>query len=385
MRIIVAPDSYKGSLSAVGVANAMARGIGAVFPDAEVVRLPIADGGEGTVDALVTATGGRTSNLRVSGPLGEKVDAAWGILGDGSTAVIEMASASGLPLVPRNKRNPLLTSTFGTGELIRAALDAGLRRMIIGIGGSATNDGGAGMARALGVRFLDSIGRDLPEGGAALSGLARIDLSGLDTRLRETVIQVACDVNNPLCGEHGASAIYGPQKGATPEMVAELDRALRQYARIVEQTTGRVISLLPGTGAAGGLGAGLLYFTNASLLPGVNIVLEAVCFAEAVQMADLVITGEGCTDAQTAHGKAPLGVAQLARTCGVPVVCLSGGLGAGSEHVLEHGIDALQGIVCSPMALDECMARAAELVEAATIRICRLLKVGRRIGDLHET
>lgn len=385
MRIIVAPDSYKGSLSAVEVADAMARGIGAVFPAAEVVRFPIADGGEGTVDALVTATGGRLVTQEVSGPLGEPVSAVWGILGDGSTAVIEMAAASGLPLVPREKRDPRLTSTFGTGELIKAALDAGLRRIIIGIGGSATNDGGAGMARALGVRFLDGDGRDLPEGGAALAGLASINLSGLDTRLRETAIQVACDVNNPLCGEKGASAVYGPQKGATPEMVVELDRALMHYARIVEQTTGRVVSLLPGTGAAGGLGAGLLYFTSASLLPGVKIVLEAVGFARAVQSADLVITGEGCTDAQTAHGKAPLGVAQLARNCGVPVICLSGGLGAGAEHVLEHGIDALLGIVSCPMPLEECMARAAELVEAATTRICRLLRIGHEIDLHHET
>jgi len=385
MRVIVAPDSYKGSLSAVGVADAMARGIAHVFPGAEVLRFPIADGGEGTVEALVTATSGRTIVQTVTGPLGEPVSAAWGILGDGVTAVIEMAAASGLPLVPREKRNPLLTTTRGTGELIKAALDAGLRKMIIGIGGSATNDGGAGMARALGVRFLDNYGKDLPEGGAALAGLAHIDLSGLDTRLRETAIQVACDVNNPLCGEKGASAIYGPQKGATPEMVATLDMALLHYARIVEQATGRVVSLLPGTGAAGGLGAGLLYFTNAGLLPGVKIVLEAVGFADAVQTVDLVITGEGCTDAQTAHGKAPIGVAQLARNCGVPVICLSGGLGAGSEHVLEHGIDALLGIVSCPMPLEECMSRAAELIEAATVRICRLLQIGNGIGLPHET
>lgn len=385
MRIIVAPDSYKGSLSAVAVADAMARGINQVFPEAEVVRFPIADGGEGTVEALVTATRGRSIIQDVRGPLGDPVEAAWGILGDGVTAVIEMAAASGLPLVPREKRDPRLTSTHGTGELIKAALDAGLRRMIIGIGGSATNDGGAGMARALGVRFLDAGGIDLPEGGGALARLASIDLSGLDTRLRETVIQVACDVNNPLCGEKGASAIYGPQKGATPVMVVELDQALLHYAGIVEQTTGRVVSLLPGTGAAGGLGAGLLYFTNASLLPGVKIVLEAVGFSEAVQTADLVITGEGCTDSQTAHGKAPLGVAQLARNCGVPVICLSGGLGAGAEHVLEHGVDALLGIVSCPMALEECMARAEELVEAATVRVCRLLRIGHEIDLSHET
>lgn len=385
MRIILAPDSYKGSLSAVGVADAMERGIRQVFPDAEVIKFPIADGGEGTVEALVTATCGRIVTTTVRGPLGEPVEANWGVFGDGQTAVIEMATASGLTLVPRERRDPRITSTYGTGELIKAALDAGLKKIIIGIGGSATNDGGTGMARALGARFLDSSGRDLAEGGAALAGLARVDLSGLDSRLMETEIKVACDVNNPLCGEKGASAIYGPQKGATPQMVQELDQALGQYASVVEQATGRKISELPGTGAAGGLGAGMLYFTKASLLPGVKIVLDAVGFAEAVQQADLVFTGEGCTDAQTAHGKAPLGVAMLARNSGVPVICLSGGLGEGAEHVLEHGIDALLGIVSSPIPLEDCMSRADELIEAAAIRICRLLKVGQGLGLPHQT
>ncbi len=379
MRIIVAPDSYKGSLSAVEVADAMARGIASVLPDATIVSLPVADGGEGTVEALVAATHGRFVTQEVSGPLGEPVMARWGVLGDAATAVIEMAAASGLPLLPPERRNPLLTSTRGTGELIRAALDAGLRRLIIGIGGSATNDGGAGMARALGARFLDAGGAELPEGGAALARLARVDLSGLDPRLADTWIQVACDVGNPLCGENGASVVYGPQKGATPAMVRELDRALGHYARIVEQTTGRVVASQAGSGAAGGLGAGLRFFTPARLLPGVKIVLDAVGFEEALRNADLVITGEGCSDAQTAHGKTPLGVARLARRQGVPVICLSGGLGAGAEQLLEQGIDALLGIVSCPMPLEDCMARAAELVEAATSRICRLLRVGERL------
>jgi len=385
MRIILAPDSYKGSLSAVGVADAMERGIKQVFPDAEIIKFPIADGGEGTVEALVTATCGRIVTTTVRGPLGDPVDANWGVFGDGQTAVIEMATASGLTLVPREKRDPRITSTYGTGQLIKAALDAGLRKIIIGIGGSATNDGGTGMARALGVRFLDANGNELAEGGAALINLAEVDLSGLDPRLSEVTIQVACDVNNPLCGEKGASAVYGPQKGATPEMVKELDQALLQYARIVEQAIGRSLSEQPGTGAAGGLGVGLLYFTKSSLLPGVKIVLDAVGFAEAVQTADLVFTGEGCTDAQTAHGKAPLGVAMLARNSGVPVICLSGGLGTGAEHVLEHGIDALLGIVSSPMPLEDCMLRAAELIETAAIRICRLLQMGQGLGKPHQT
>ncbi|MBP1773856.1 MAG: glycerate kinase, partial [Holophagaceae bacterium] len=348
MRIIVAPDSFKGSVSALGVAEAMARGIHAVFPDADVLKVPIADGGEGTVEALVAATGGRLMHTDVRGPLGDPVRAHWGISGDGTTAFLEMASASGLPLISKERRDPRVTSTFGTGELVKAALDAGLRKLVIGIGGSATNDGGAGMARALGVRFLDAEGRDLPDGGAALARLARVDLSDLDPRLVETSILVACDVDNPLCGPRGASAIYGPQKGATPAMVEELDAALGVFAAVAAAATGREVALRPGAGAAGGLGAGLLFFTPASLRPGVAIVLETTGFEALVQTADLVLTGEGRTDFQTAMGKAPVGVAAVARRHGVPVVCLSGGLGDGADEVLAHGIDALASVVPQP-------------------------------------
>ncbi|HLP30926.1 MAG TPA: glycerate kinase [Geothrix sp.] len=376
MRIIVAPDSFKGSVSALGVAEAMARGIHAVFPDADVLKVPIADGGEGTVEALVAATGGRLMHTDVRGPLGDPVRAHWGISGDGTTAFLEMASASGLPLISKERRDPRVTSTFGTGELVKAALDAGLRKLVLGIGGSATNDGGAGMARALGVRFLDAEGRDLPEGGAALARLARVDLSDLDPRLAECALLVACDVDNPLCGPRGASAVYGPQKGATPEMVAELDAALGMFAKIAAQTTGREVALRPGAGAAGGLGAGLLFFTPASLRPGVAIVLETTGFEALVQGADLVLTGEGRTDFQTAMGKAPVGVAAVARRHGVPVVCLSGGLGDGADEVLAHGIDALVPTVPQPMTLEACMAQGPALVEAAAARVCRLLKVG---------
>ncbi|WP_243320280.1 glycerate kinase [Geothrix sp. SG200] len=376
MRIIVAPDSFKGSVSALGVAEAMERGIHAVFPAAEVVKVPIADGGEGTVEALVAATGGRLMHTEVRGPLGEPVRAHWGISGDGGTAFIEMASASGLPLVPKELRDPRVTSTFGTGELMKAALDAGLRAIVIGIGGSATNDGGTGMARALGVRFLDAEGRDLPEGGAALARLARIDLSGLDPRLAEASVMVACDVDNPLCGPRGASAVYGPQKGATPEMVQELDAALGVFADVAKAATGRDIALLPGAGAAGGLGAGLLFFTPASLRPGVSIVLETTGFEALAQRADLVITGEGRTDFQTAMGKAPVGVAAVAKRHGVPVVCIAGGLGDGADDVLVHGIDALATTVPQPMSLEDCMGQGAALVEAAAARACRLVKVG---------
>ncbi len=379
MRIIVAPDSFKGSVSALGVAKAMERGIRAVFPEAEVIKVPIADGGEGTVEALVAATGGRLLHAGVRGPLGEPVRAHWGVSGDGATAFIEMASASGLPLVPKERRDPRITSTFGTGELMKAALDAGLRKLVVGIGGSATNDGGTGMARALGVRFLDAEGRDLPEGGAALAGLVRIELSGLDPRLAEASILVACDVDNPLCGPRGASAVYGPQKGATPEMVAELDAALGVLARVATAATGHAIALSPGAGAAGGLGAGLLFFTPANLRPGVSIVLETTGFGALVQDADLVITGEGRTDFQTAMGKAPVGVAEVARRHGVPVVCLSGGLGEGADEVLALGIAALSSTVPQPMTLEACMDQGATLVEAAAARVCRLLGVGRSL------
>ncbi len=381
MRIIVAPDSFKGSVSALGVAEAMERGIHAVFPGAEVIKVPIADGGEGTVEALVAATGGRLHHSEVRGPLGEPVRAHWGVSGDGATAFLEMAAASGLPLVPKEQRDPRITSTYGTGELIKAALDAGLRRLVVGIGGSATNDGGTGMARALGVRFLDAAGRDLAEGGGALAQLARIDHSGLDPRLQEASILVACDVDNPLCGPRGASAVYGPQKGATPEMVAELDAALEVFARVAALVTGRDVALSPGAGAAGGLGAGLLFFTPASLRPGVSIVLETTGFEALMGGTDLVLTGEGRTDFQTAMGKAPVGVAAVARRHGIPVICLSGGLGEGAEDVLSHGIDALASVVPQPMSLEACMGQGAALVEAAAARVCRLVEVGRSIRD----
>ncbi len=278
MRIIVAPDSFKGSVSALGTANAMEKGIKEIFPDAKVSKVPIADGGEGTVEALVSATDGQIIYQDVVGPLGDMINSYWGILGDGKTAVIEMAAASGLPLVPNDKRDPRITTTYGTGQLIQAALVRGLKKIIIGIGGSATNDGGCGMAQALGGKFLDADGHELPYGGAALAKLDRVDLSQLDKRLADTVLIVACDVDNPLCGSKGATAVYGPQKGATLEMVAELDNALKNFASKVGKATGKEVAEYPGAGAAGGLGAGLLFFTNATLRPGVEIVLETTGF-----------------------------------------------------------------------------------------------------------
>jgi glycerate kinase len=365
--VIVAPNSFKGSVSAEAAARAMARGVRAVFAGAEIVELPVADGGEGTVEALVASGKGRIEERTVRGPLGEPVRAKFGIIGE--TAVVEMAAASGLTLTER--RDPRAATTYGTGELIRAALDAGAKRIIVGLGGSATSDGGAGMARALGARFLDASGSELPEGGAALAKLARIDLSGFDPGAAEIVL--ACDVDNPLTGPRGASAVYGPQKGATPEMVRELDAALAHYASVARQATGRNVADIPGAGAAGGLGAGFLFFTKAQLRPGAEIVLEAVHFAEHLKRADIVITGEGRTDAQSAMGKAPGAVARLCRKHGVPVICLSGGLGKGAEDL---DVDALLSIVPGPMTLEECMARGEELIEAGAARVCRLLRAG---------
>lgn len=380
MRIVVAPDSFKGSVSAVETANAIERGIKTVFSEAEVIKLPIGDGGEGTVEALVAATNGKMLCQDVVSPLGSTVKAFWGVLGDGKTAVIEMAAASGLPLVPENQKDPRITTTYGTGQLIKAALDMGMKKIIVGIGGSATNDGGCGMIQALGGRFLSVDGQSLPFGGAALAELASIDLSNLDARLQDTAIIVACDVDNPLCGPKGASAVYGPQKGATPEIVVELDQALLHFAQKAEAVTGRAVAGQAGAGAGGGIGAGFLFFTNAKLRPGVEIVLEAVDFASLVSSAQLVITGEGQTDFQTAFGKAPVGVAKIAQKYQVPTICLAGCLGEGHEEVLKEGIDGLMSTVPRAMSLEECFESGPALIEQGAARLCRILQVGMRIG-----
>ena len=378
MKVVIAPDSYKGCLSALEVAKAMERGVLSVFPSAEVRKIPIADGGEGTVAALVMATNGQLRQTEVTDPLGNKIIAHWGVLGDGRTAVIEMAAASGLPLVPKEKRDPRVTTTYGTGELIKAALAEGLAKIIIGIGGSATNDGGTGMARALGVRFLDAAGQEVAAGGGSLAEICQIDTTGLDPRLKNTEIVVACDVDNPLCGTRGASAVFGPQKGATPEMVQQLDAGLAKYASCARQATGRDVAEKAGAGAAGGLGAGLMFFTPAQLKPGVEIVLDAVGFSDIVRDADFVITGEGRTDFQTAFGKAPVGVAKVAKTHGVPVFCISGGLGEGADDVLAQGIDAVMSICDRPLSLEECMAAGAQLIEPAAARLSRIVMAVRK-------
>jgi glycerate 2-kinase len=380
MKVIIAPDSFKESLSALEVANAIEKGFRDIFPEAEYVKIPMADGGEGTVQSLVDATGGRIMKTEVTGPLGDRVQAFFGVLGDGKTAVIEMAAASGLHLVPSEKRNPLVTTTRGTGELILSALNEGAEHIIIGIGGSATNDGGAGMIQALGGCLLDRHGQEIGLGGGSLSELADIDLSGLDVRLKHVKIEVACDVDNPLTGPKGASAVFGPQKGATPEMVATLDKNLQHYADVIERVLGKQVKDIPGAGAAGGLGAGLLAFLEAELKRGVEIVLETVKFHERIQDASLVITGEGRIDGQTIFGKTPIGVAKAAKRYNIPVIAIAGSVSDDSDVVLSHGIDALYSIVPGIIPLEKALANAEYYVTKTARNIAAACKIGRKMN-----
>ncbi|GAC1378486.1 MAG: glycerate kinase [Ktedonobacteraceae bacterium] len=379
MRIIIAPQSLKGSLTAAETGQAIAQGVRAVYPEAEIGIVPVADGGEGTVQALVDATGGEMVQQMVTGPLGAAVAAFFGLLGDGRTAAIEMAACAGLPLVPLEQRNPRITTTYGVGELILAALDRGSRHLIIGIGGSATNDGGAGMVQALGASLLTDKGQEIIPGGAALATLSRISVANLDPRIRQCKIEVACDVTNPLCGPSGASAVYGPQKGATPEMVAQLDAALAHYAQIIERDLGRSVKDVPGAGAAGGLGAALMAFLQATLRPGAQIVLEAVRLEERVRNADLVITAEGQIDEQTAYGKSVAAVAGLAKRYRLPVLALAGSLGSNYQSVYSLGVDALAVLPSGPMTLAYAMEHAAALVSDAIERALRILRLGTSI------
>ncbi len=375
MKIVIAPDSFKESLSALEAAEAIEKGFKQVIPDAEYIKVPMADGGEGTVQSLVDATGGEIIYKTVTGPLGKPVDAFFGILGNKTTAVIEMASASGLHLVPTEKRNPLITSTRGTGELIAAALDNGVNHIIIGIGGSATNDGGAGMAKALGALLLDENGMEIGEGGGSLCDLASINISGFDPRLANIKIEVACDVDNPLTGEKGASAIFGPQKGATPEMVAQLDQNLSHFAAIIERDLGKIITNVPGAGAAGGLGGGLLAFLPSELKRGVEIVIEATGLSQIVKDADLVITGEGRIDGQTIFGKTPIGVAKTAKKYGVSVVGIAGNVSDDSHIVYEHGIDAVFSIIPGIISLEDAFRHAEKYVERSAANIAAVWKM----------
>ena len=379
MKVVIAPQSFKGSISALDAAKAMEEGVRRVVPDADTVLVPVADGGDGTLETLVEATAGRIRSATVTGPIGVPVMAEWGALGDGETAMIEMARTSGLALLSLDERDPLRATTYGLGEVIHEALEAGYRSFIVGIGGSATNDAGAGMAQALGVRLLDLAGNDLPLGGAALANLHRIDTSGLDHRAVGARFSVACDVSNPLTGPEGASAVYGPQKGATPELVEQLDSALRNFAEVVERDIGSSINDVPGSGAAGGLGGGMMAFLDGSLRAGVDIVLDQVGLDEELEGADLVITGEGQLDFQTVYSKAPIGVAWRARARGIPVVSVSGSLGQGFEDVHAEGIDAVTSIVCAPMTLEEASTRGRELIADAVAEAMRFMTVGSRV------
>jgi len=374
MNILIAPDKFKGSLTALQVADAIEAGLRDIFPDAVCRKLPVADGGEGTVQAIVDALGGELVRTEVTGPLGEPVAAAYGRCG--ALAVVEMAAASGLALMPAARRDPLSATSFGTGELIRHALDAGARRFVLGVGGSATNDGGAGMLQALGARLADDAGRDLARGGAALARLADADLAGLDARLAGCDIQVACDVDNPLLGPRGASSVFGPQKGATPAMVRELEGALARWAGVLARRFGTAALDFPGAGAGGGIAVAMVLGLGGRLRPGIDIVADVVGLEAAVRAADLVVTGEGRIDGQSAGGKAPVGVARLARRFGKPVIAIGGGLAPDADAVHAEGIGAVFGAVSRPCTVDEAVRDAAANLRAAARNVAAALRIG---------
>ncbi|MDQ0233043.1 glycerate kinase [Metabacillus malikii] len=365
-------------MTAKQAAEAVKRGFESIYKGSVVYDLiPMADGGEGTIQSLAVGLNGSLHEKVVTGPLGEPVKAKYAISGDQSTAIIEMAEASGLALVPYEKRNPLKTTTYGTGELIKAALDHGVSKIILGIGGSATNDGGAGMIMALGGVLYAKDGNSIARGGEALQELVKMDLTNMDPRLKQVRIEVACDVDNPLLGPRGASAVYGPQKGATPEMVEQLDKALANYHDVMKRATGKDVKTTPGAGAAGGIGVSLLACLDAKLVPGIDIVLKHTNFAERVADADIVITGEGKIDSQTTYGKAPIGVAKLAKKYSdATVIAICGTLGDGHEIVFEHGIDAAFSIVRGPCQIEDAIKNALENLEATARNIARVMKIG---------
>ncbi|MCL6454039.1 MAG: glycerate kinase [Alicyclobacillus sp.] len=393
MKIVIASDSFKGSLTAWEVGTVTERALRSVFPDATIEVVPMADGGEGTVDAMVQAASGTWNEVTITGPLGTPVVTRYGVIpsrpvpqmpvaekpaldaADAMTAIVEVASIAGLPMVPRHLRNPEQTTSYGLGQVIRHALDAGYRRFIVGLGGSATNDGGIGLLQALGAVFLDADERPVPPVGGALPDISTVRLDTIDSRVWESDIQVACDVDNPLCGEQGASAVFGPQKGATPEQVRRLDAGLLHFATRIEAATGKRLHLVPGAGAAGGLGFAFLLL-GASLVPGAKLVGDVVGLEEKMRGADFVFTGEGQSDFQTLFGKVPFYVAQVAARHGAKAILLSGGLGAGIEALYDHFV-SLHAIVSRPMALDEAMANAASLLAVAAENIARLLRASR--------
>ena len=373
--IVLAPDSFKESMTAKEVCEAMERGIRKANSQIRCIHVPMADGGEGTMQSLVDATGGRVYSKEVVGPLGNNVVAEYGILGNGEIGVIEMASASGIHLVDSEKRNPLNTTTFGTGQLIKACLDKGVKKLLIGIGGSATNDGGAGFIQALGGRLLDENGDDLSYGGGALAKLHTIDLSNLDERLKYVSVEVACDVNNPLCGKEGASYVFGPQKGATREMIEILDQNLSHYAEVIKEQLGKDVISKAGAGAAGGLGAGLMAFLDVKLKSGIEMVIEYANLEEKVRDADMVWTGEGSIDFQTQYGKTPLGVAMIAKKYNKPVIALAGRVGNDIDVLYDKGIDAIFGIMRGVTSIEEALVKGPENVEKTSENIIRLLNI----------
>ncbi len=379
MKIIVAPDSFKGSLRSKDVADSIEKGIQNVSKKIKTIKIPIADGGEGTVDAIIIAMKGRIYYKNVTGPLGEKIKASYGIIKSEKTGIIEMASASGLTLVPVSKRNPLFTTTYGTGELIKQAIIDGCNKIIIGIGGSATTDGGMGMLQALGVEFFDINGNKLGFGGKELIKIHSINLNNILSPLKEIEFIVASDVTNPLYGKKGAAYIFGPQKGATPEIVKQLDAGLKNYAQKIKKFLKKDISKIPGSGAAGGLGGGLTAFLNAKIKPGINIIMEKTKFEEKLNDADLVITGEGNTDSQTLFGKVPAGIAKIAKKHKVPVICLSGGLSNDLKKLYNIGITSFFSIVNHPMDLQSAMKNSKKLIESQTENIIRLFMQGKSL------
>ena len=373
MKFVLAPDSFKECMSSKEVCEVMESGIRKVYPEAEIIKVPMADGGEGTVEALVEATNGTYHTVNVTGPLGNKVDAVFGVLGNKKTAVIEMATASGLHLVKREERNPLITTTFGTGELIKAALDLGVKHIVIGIGGSATNDGGAGMIQALGGKLLDREGNEIGFGGGSLDKIETIDLSQIDSRIRDTVIEVACDVTNPLIGEKGASEIFGRQKGATEEMVKVLDSNLAHYANVIRRDLDIDIAYVEGAGAAGGLGAALLAFLNGELKRGIDLVIKHTELKEKLEGADYVFTGEGSIDYQTMYGKTPIGVATIAKEKGLKTIAFAGNVGEGIDILYTGGITAIFSIMLGVSTLENALKNGKENLLVTVENAVRLL------------
>ncbi|MEX2415184.1 MAG: glycerate kinase [Paenibacillaceae bacterium] len=373
MKIVIAPDSFKGSITAIEAAKAMERGVKRCFPQAETIKVPIADGGEGTMDSLVMSTGGRTIEVRVTGPLGEYVDAAYGLLQlqSGNVAVIEMAKASGLTLIATDKRSPLTATTYGTGELIKRALDDGCRSFILALGGSATNDGGAGMLQALGMHLLDDEGNEVAWGGEQLKHIQTIDDREWDSRIAESQFLIATDVQNPLLGPDGATYIYGPQKGVTPDMLESLEQNMIAWADLIEQKNGARLHELAGAGAAGGLCGAFLAFFPTTIKRGIDVVIQYTGIHAYLDGADLVITGEGQIDAQTANGKTPMGIAQEAQKYNVPTIALAGSVGQGINKLYDHGIKAVFSIMNGPMTLQQAMDNAAQLIESTTEQVMR--------------